>query len=351
MYPLYVLCTVLLVFSGGHTVTGFSGCTDTDGPAVAFKHNETWNKSTDNCQTCICNDGTITCSRLRCPSARELTCAEPKLKNALACCKTCDDHGTRDKEKNLKKVCFKDIRKDHRRKHKKMRGRRRGRSKRDLYQDAIAHKHRHHHSDSDVAAMPAVLRNRPVYNRTRIPRFLRHMCVPKRADHLVYRHIEGKELFVAFDNAKKDEVELWKWQIGKTACESLSNPETHDRCRDGSQDIHLNMSTFRILIYKDTKVFRKQMTKSMVLGAASKNQVDNFKNKLLKTMDCGGKKRKCMKEGLSPELCQKKECTHRVVMIMRAFYKDIRLFSVNFDCAKCNRANPQRTPINSPSIR
>ncbi|XP_033759653.1 uncharacterized protein LOC117341903 [Pecten maximus] len=320
-------------------------CTVND---VTFKHNERWNKSSDNCQTCICKDGSISCERLRCPSEKELTCAEPKLKSALACCRTCD---TKDKKKKLKKVCFKDIRKTHRSKTKRKRGQRRGRSKRDLYQDAIGHKHRHHHGESTITTMPPVLKNHPVYNRTRIPRFLRHMCIPKRADHLIYRHIEGKELFVAFDNAKKDEVELWKWQIGKTACESLSNPENEPRCREGSQDIHLNMSAFRIFIYKDTKVFRKQMTKTMVLGAATKKQVDNFKDKLLKTMDCRRKKRRCLKEGMSAELCEEIECTHRVVMIMRALSKDIKLFSVNFDCAKCNRAKRPSIPENPPGIR
>lgn len=338
---LFISLTVLLEFSGEHTVSAYSDCTVIDGPSLTFKHNEKWNKSTDNCQQCTCNDGVITCRRLKCPSERELTCAEPDFKNPLACCKTCEDRGSRDKERKLKKICFKDIRKTHRKKHKRRRGRRRDRSKRDLlYQDAIGHKHRHHHGEQTITTtLPPILKNQPDYNRTRIPKFLRHMCIPKRADHLIYRHIEGKELFVAFDNAKKDEVQLWKWQLGKTACENLNNPENKDRCRYGSQDIHLNMSAFQIFTYKDTKVFRKQLTKSMVLGAASKKQVDKLKERLLKNMECGVKKKKCRKAGMSPELCQNETCTHRVVMVMRAFLrKDIRLFPVNFDCAKCNRA-------------
>lgn len=333
LHPIFVVFGGFLLCV--HKVAGFATCHNPEGLSMTFQHGEIWQKSTDNCLTCTCNSGSVSCSPKTCTADDRLPCSNPRKANDMACCKTCDGQKVAvTKDKKMKKVCFKDIRKNHRKKQKRKRGRgRKGRSRR----DASVHKHRHGHGDPLTAAapMPPVLESRPFHdNRTRIPRFLRHMCVPKRADHLIYRHIEGKEMFVAFDNAKKDEVELWTWHIKKTACESLTTPRP-DRCRGGSQDIHINMTSFQKLIHKDTKVFRKQMTKAMVFGASNKKQVENFKVKLYDIMTCGNKKKKCLNKGKSPEECANVECTHRVVMVMRAFYKDIRLFPVNFNCNKC----------------
>ncbi|XP_069104419.1 uncharacterized protein [Argopecten irradians] len=270
-------------------------CLDSEG-AIHVNGSE-WRPQVSNCVTCSCLNGEIDCRKLTCPADHLLTCKNPR-RRGNSCCKSCR------RKKKPKKVCLTNMRRKNKR-NKKKNGRRQNRKK--------DRKNKQQTGQSgngvDLAALPSIRDNMDINNLT-IPEFFGQMCMAKKRDHIVYRYVGGRSLFVAFDDAKAHEVEVWRWRLKQRVCDV--NVPAQKKCKKMSANIRL--SAPEKFTYPSDH-FRKQTTQDMIFGSTTKRQVKNFKKKLTRSMSKCSKKNKC-----------------RVKMVTRAFYKNIDLKHVSYNC-------------------
>ncbi|XP_060082675.1 uncharacterized protein LOC132561972 isoform X2 [Ylistrum balloti] len=272
-------------------------CLDSEG--TIHENGSEWRPQVSNCVTCSCLNGEIDCHKLTCPPDDLLPCKNPR-RRGNSCCKTCR------RKKKPRKVCLTSMRRKNKR-NKKKNGKRQNRKK--------DRKNRNQDSQSgtapvvDVTSLPSLRDNIDTNNLT-IPDFYGQMCMSKKRDHIVYRYVGGRFLFVAFDDAKSHQVEVWRWRLKQRVCDV--NLPAQKKCKAMSANIRLSgLEKFTF----PSDHFRKQVTQEMIFGSTPKKQVRNFKKKLIRSMAKCSKKNKC-----------------RVKMVTRAIYKNIDLKHVSYNC-------------------
>lgn len=274
-------------------------CLDTEGEI--HRNGSLWRPSVSNCVTCSCLDGEIDCHKIRCPADSLLPCKNPR-RRGNDCCRSCR------RKKKKKKVCLRNLRRKTRRnrnRNGRKRNKKKGRKNRNQAgQTAQA-------PGEDVISLP-VLRDNIVLENLTIPEFFGHMCMARKRDHIVYRYVGGRYLFVAFDDAKSHQVEVWRWRLKQKVCDPNQPVTSQRKCKAMSANIRL-LAVEKLIFPADH--FRKQATQDMIFGSTSKNQVRKFKKKLTRSMAKCSKKGKC-----------------RVRMVTRAFYNHIDLKHVSYNC-------------------
>ncbi|OWF40867.1 chordin-like protein 1 isoform X2 [Mizuhopecten yessoensis] len=270
-------------------------CLDSEG--AIHENGSEWRPQVSNCVTCSCLNGEIDCQKLTCPTDDLLPCKNPR-RRGNSCCKSCR------RKKKPKKECLTNLRRKNKR-NKKKKGRRQGRkrNRNQVGQSGTS-------PGVDVTSLPSIRDNIDIHNLT-IPEFFGQMCMAKKRDHIVYRYVDSRYLFVAFDDAKSQEVEVWRWRLKQRACVA-NQPAQKQKCKAMSANIRLS-ALEKFMFPSDH--FRKQATQEMIFGSTTKRQVKNFKKKLTRSMAKCSKRSKC-----------------RVKVVTRAFYKHIELKHVSYNC-------------------
>ncbi|XP_033760467.1 uncharacterized protein LOC117342422 isoform X2 [Pecten maximus] len=272
-------------------------CLDSEG--AIHENGSEWRPQVSNCVTCSCLNGEIDCQKLACPADHLLPCKNPR-RRGNSCCKSC----RRKKKPKNKKVCLKNMRRRNKR-NKKKNGKRQNRknNRKNRNQDGQPG------TGVDVTSLPSLRDNIDINNMT-LPEYFGQMCMPKKRDHIVYRYVGGRYLFVAFDDVKSHEVEVWRWRLKQRVCDV--NSPAQKNCKTMSANIRLSA---REKFTYPSDHFRKQTTQDMMFGSTTKRQVKGFKKKLTKSMAKCSRRNRC-----------------RVRMVTRAFYKNIELKHVGYNC-------------------